>query len=79
MRDETTIAEYAASMSNLMLFDEFIDTIERAQTMNNSGTFKIAAILMSELHKRGFGNDMTRAYQTLIEHAVADAESKARR
>lgn len=73
---EATIAEYAAEMTDLLLHNEFIGTMERALSENNSGTFKIAAILLSELHKRGFGNDMTRTYQTLIEFAVADAESK---
>jgi hypothetical protein len=53
---EATVVEYAASLPSRMLLTEFVDTVDRALRVNNSGTFKIAAIFMDELERRGYGD-----------------------
>ena len=77
--DEEGVAiliEGAKTFPDNMLVEMFIENLERALKLNNSGLFKVAGILMDELDRRGFSNAEFRSFRELLRIGVAEAESR---
>jgi hypothetical protein len=60
------IIDGARTMPDRILIQEFVDMVDRAIDINNSGLFKVAGLLMDEF----------RAFRNLIKRAVAEAEAR---
>ena len=74
--DVAILIEGAKTFPDNMLFSMFIENVDRALAINNSGLFKVAGILADEIERRGLGNARLREYRELMRLAVTKADQK---
>jgi hypothetical protein len=77
--DIQAITAYARALSTHELWAEIEATMERAFILNNTGTFKIATILLAELETRVPLSPSVLAFRQNLEAAIANTERDASR
>jgi hypothetical protein len=75
---ELIVAEYARSLSKNDLIITLIDQVNRAVAINNSGAFKVASVLITELESRGLTFPELSEFRKLIDEGVRAIEEKMR-